>query len=211
MDGDTFVDEVSEARKTELSRLGSSKSLYADTEGEMEPDAVLSAIADSTHHAAALLADWADDADLGPFDGADPGAFDGAASRERDIHEAVADELGEHDPEPRPATVEAMADAEGTPARLGALVGWTLVAERKASQATGFFTGQAKPQVASTFRGFGDEYEQTRKEAVDALAAACKGTGWEDATAAADAVVGAAYDDYVETLESLGINPKPVC
>ncbi|MEF8814007.1 MAG: rubrerythrin family protein [Halovenus sp.] len=203
MDGDTLIDEVNEARKTELSRLGSSKSLYADTEGEMEPDGVLSAMADSTHHAASLLADWAD--------ATDQETFDDAAARERAIHDAIVDEFGSHEPGPRPATVDAMADAGETPARLGALVGWTLVAERKASQTTGFFTGQAKPQVASTFRGFGDEYEQTREEAVDALDAVCEETDWEDATAAALAAVGAAYDDYVETLESLGINPKPVC
>ncbi len=203
MDGDTLVDEVSEARKTELSRLGSSKSLYADTEGEMEPGAVLSAMADSTHHAASLLADWADTTDQE--------TLGDAAAREHGIHDAIVDEFGSDDPGPQPATVGAMTGAEGTPARLGALVGWTLVAERKASQATGFFTGQAKPQVASTFRGFGDEYEQTRGEAVDALDAVCEGTDWEDATGAALAVVGAAYDDYVETLESLGINPKPVC
>jgi len=203
MDGDTLVDNVSEARKTELSRLGSSKSLYADTEGEMEPDAVLAAMADSTHHAAALLSDWAD--------ASDREAFGDAATRERTIHEAIVDEVGSYDPGPRPATVDAMADAAGTPTRLGALVGWTLVAERKASQATGFFTGQAKPQVASTFRGFGDEYERTRQEALDTLETVCTADDWEDASAGALAVVEAAYDDYVETLEALGINPKPVC
>lgn len=201
MDGATLLEEVNEEQKTELSRLGSSKSLYADTEGEMEPDAVLAAIADSTHHAAEILDGWAVDAEQ----------FKTAADRERDIADAVLSKTDGHEPGERPSTVETMATADGTPARLGALVGWTLVAERKASQATGFFTGQAKPQVASTFRGFGDEYETTREEALEALDAVCERSDWESAQDAALAVVGAAYDDYVETLESLGINPKPVC
>lgn len=203
MDGDTLLAEITEDQKTELSRLGSSKSLYADTEGEMEPAAVLAALADSTHHAAAVLAEWAEESE--------DGTFDDAATREQETSETILAETDGHDHGPRPPVVNAMAGADGTPARLGALVGYTLVAERKASQATGFFTGQAKPQVASTFRSFGDEYDQTRAAALDALEESSTDEDWDDAAAAGIAVVQAAYDDYVETLESLGVNPKPVC
>jgi hypothetical protein len=63
--------------------------------------------------------------------------------------------------------------------------------------------------TASTFRSFGDDYDAIRANALDALGGG--GIDHEAALAAGEAVVQAAYDEYVETLESLGINPKPVC
>ena len=204
MDAASALDTIQEDNRTELSRLGSSKSLYADTGGEMEPDVVLAAVADMTHHAAEVLASWADEEDVE--------IFAEAADRERDHHQTSVDERGNHDPGETPAGVEAMQGVEGTPARLGALVGWTLVAERKASQCTGFFTGQAKPTTASAFRAFSDDYEESREKAVAVLDEVCDNESeWSSATDAATAVVQAAYDDYFETLESLGVNPKPVC
>ena len=204
MDVTSLVDTVQEQNRTELSRLGSSKSLYADTEGEMEPDAVLAAVGDMVYFAADTVETWATD-DVA-------GAFETAAAQERDHYDAVVSEHGDHEPGSAPPAVETMDDAESDCDRLGALVGWTLVAEQKASQCTGFFTGQAKPGTASTFRGFGDDYEAVREGALDALETVCDD---EDdlttATEAATSVVQAAYDDYFETLEALGVNPKPVC
>jgi len=189
-----LVETVSEEYKTELSRLGSSKSLYAATGGEMEPDAVLAATADMSHHAAEILGAW-------------EGPFADAAERERDHYGAITEKLDGHEPGDRPAALAALADADGPAERLGALVGWAMVGERAASQATGFFTGQADPQTASLFRGFGDDYETIREGALEALA----DHDGEAATATASAVVEAAYDEYVERLEAMGVNPKPVC
>jgi len=204
MDATTLVENVREENKTELSRLGSSKSLYADTDGEMEPDAVLAAMADAAHHAAETFDGWATDDVVGTF--AD------AADLERDHYEDILGELDAHEPGDRPDAIAAVGGLEDSPERLGALVGWTLVAEAKASQATGFFTGQAKPGIASTFRAFGDDYEALRTDALDALDSVCEGESeWERAETAATTVVGAAYDAYFETLEALGVNPKPVC
>jgi len=199
-----LVETVREDNKTELSRLGSSKSLYADTEGEMEPEAVLSAAADAAHHAAETFGGWAE-ADV-------DGAFAAAADSERDHYESIVGELDGHDPGVPPTVVEAIADYETAIERLGGLVGWTLVAGKKASQCSGFFTGQADPQTASLFRGFGDDYEATRDTALAALDGVCEGDDdWDSAVAAASGAVGAAYDEYFETLEGLGVNPKPVC
>jgi hypothetical protein len=190
---DDIVATVRAENNTELSRLGSSKALYAATGGEMEPEPVLRALADATHHAAETLADW----------GADP--FADAAERERDHHEQVRGELESYEPGDPPAVVTALADLDGRTERLGGVVGWTLVAEQTAAQATGFFTGQADPATASLFRGFGDGYESIRESALAAI---------DDAAAAAEAataVVQAAYDEYVAGLEAMGVNPKPVC
>jgi hypothetical protein len=204
MNATDLVETVREDRKTELSRLGSSKSLYADTEGDLEPETVLAAAADAAHHAVETFDGWAEeDVD---------GAFATAAESERDHYESIAGELDDHDPGEPPAVVEAIAQYETPVERLGGLVGWTLVAEKKDSQCSGFFTGQADPQTASLFRGFGDDYEATRETALEALEDACDGDDdWESATAAASEAVGAAYDEYFEVLEALGVNPKPVC
>jgi hypothetical protein len=195
MDPTDLVDHVRSENDTELSRLGSSKSLYADTDGEMEPDAVLSAVADTTHYAAEAFGGWGE-------------IFSDAAEGERDRYRSVAGELDAHEPGERPAVVEALAGLEADVERLGAAVGYTLVAEQKASQATGFFTGQADPQTASLFRDVAGDYESLRGDLLDAL------DGFDDlepAAAAATAVVGAAYEEYVERLEAQGVNPKPVC
>jgi hypothetical protein len=199
-----LLDAIRENNKTELSRLGSSKSLYADTEGNMEPEMVLTAAADMAHHAAETLAGWAEDEDV-------DGAFLAAADRERDHYDAIAAELDAHDPGQRPAVIEYLRGHETAIERLGALVGWTFVTEEKSGQYSGFFTGQADPQTASLFRGFADDYEASRADALDALDAVCEPEDWDRAEAAATGAVGAAYDEYFETLEDIGVNPKPVC
>jgi hypothetical protein len=204
MDRSEFVDAVRAETKTELSRLGSSKSLYADTEGEMEPDAVLTAAADDATGAAEAFGDWS---------GGDAHeAFTAAADRERDHAEEITGKLDAYDPGERPAIVEFLREQESAITRLGGLVGWTLAIEEKASQCSGFFTGQADPRTASLFRGFGDDYERTREEALSALADHCDSDeDWKRAQAAATGAIEAAYGEYFETLEALGVNPKPVC
>ncbi|WP_420028431.1 rubrerythrin family protein [Haloglomus litoreum] len=196
---------VREANKTELSRLGSSKALYALTAGEMEPDAVLTAMADDHAAAAETYEGWAaadDAADL----------FGAAAEAEQDAYDTVAGELDAHEPGEAPDLYAAMGSAETGIERLGAFVGRTLVAKAHRSQATGFFTGQADPGTASTFRGLGSDLEDHLADAVDALdALADDDDDWELAEAAANEVIGAAYEDYFSTLEGMGVNPKPVC
>ena len=204
MSATELLDAIREDNKTELSRLGSSKSLYADTEGEMEPERVLAAAADTAHYAAETLAGWAEDDDVA-------GAFAAAADRERDHYDAIAAELDAHVPGERPAVIESLRGHEAAVERLGALVGLTLVAEEKSGQYSGFFTGQADPQTASLFRGFGDDYEASRADALDALDAVCEPEDWDHAEAAATGAIGAAYEEYFETLEDMGVNPKPVC
>ncbi len=202
MDTSEFVDTVRDDTKTELSRLGSSKSLYADTEGEMEPDAVLTAAATDATTAADTFSEWSSGDD----------SFDAAADRERAHAEDITAKLDDYDAAETPAIVSALREHDDTVERLGGLVGWTLTIEEKASQCSGFFTGQADPQTASLFRGFGDDYETTREEALSALQGHCDGDDdWERAQTAATAAIEAAYDEYFETLEALGVNPKPVC
>ena len=208
MNADEFVDAVRNQNKTELSRLGSSKSLYADTEGEMEPGVVMRAAADAEHAAAETFEAWADSAA-----GEASEVFRATAEEEYDHYEQVVAELDDHesggDP---PAIQEYLRGLDGTTERLGALVGRTLAAEKSKEQTTGFFVGQAKPQVASTFRGLGDDLDDQIARATDLLAERYESDEeWERAVTAASEAIGVAYEEYTERLESMGVNPKPVC
>ncbi|MBX0324261.1 rubrerythrin family protein [Halomicroarcula sp. F13] len=203
MTADDLIEAVRDDQQTELSRLGSSKTLYADTRGEMDPENVRAAAAAREQAAHDTFSAWADEGD-----GAAGDLFADAA-------EDAADRLDDVDADPADrefAMHDILDDLTGTVERLGGLVGWTLVDQKTKGQLTGFFTGQADPQTASTFRSAGNEVEALREDAADLLEETCADDAdWETAEGAAVDVVAAAYDDYFETLEDLGVNPKPVC
>ncbi len=119
MNADEFLATVRDDNETALSRLGSSKSLYAETEGDLEPETVFRAAADAEYAASETFGQWADDA--------------------------------------------------------------------------------AAEEVRETFADFAD---QERDHYDD---------DWDAALDAASGAIGAAYDEYTETLEGMGVNPKPVC
>jgi len=197
MHGTDLVDAVRDDTQTELSRLGSSKTIYADTRGEMEPETVLAAAAAREQAASETFDAWADD---------------GAGDLFADAAAAAGDRLAALDADPAdwtPAMHETLSGFETTDERLGGLVGWTLVDGNVKSQLSGFFTGQADPQTASTFRSARGDIEALRDRAVDRLDETCE--DWDAAQAAATDVIATAYDEYFETLEELGVNPKPVC
>jgi hypothetical protein len=100
---------------------------------------------------------------------------------------------------------------EGTVARLGALVGWALTATKNTDQLVGYFVGQADPQTSGTFRDISGEREDYVADATSGLGSVAADDDRAAALAAAGEAIQADYDAYVETLESLGVNPKPVC
>ncbi|MFB6188731.1 MAG: rubrerythrin family protein [Halapricum sp.] len=206
MTAEDFLDSIRDETKTPLSRLGSSKSLYADTEGEMEPDAVIAAAITDERAAADTFEAWADDTE-----GALGDAFADAAALARDHVDELADRTDAEPPESS-AIYDALADLDGAVERLGGFVGRSLVVEKKADQRTGFFVGQADPQTSQVFRGFAEDGDAQLEQAVDLLAGQCEDDGdWERAEAAAIDIVEVAYEEYVETLEGMGVNPKDVC
>jgi len=208
MDASDFTDTVRAETKTELSRLGSSKSLYADTGGEMNETSVLTAAADTFGAAADCFETWADD----EHEATAADRFETAAESERDHYETVLDELGEYDGGDSPALYGTLADYETTVARLGGLVAHAVVLDKRIDQLTGFFVGQASPQTSQVFRSMGDDVGATETAAVETLAAVCDGDDdWDAALDAATGAVEVAYEEYFETLEALGVNPKPVC
>jgi len=196
MDGTTLVDTLTDDLETQLSRLGSSKWLYALTDGDMTGEAVRAAAAADAAAAAETFASW----DADPF-----GALATSAADRRDAVDADATPAARH-------TYDALAALDDPVARLGGALGYCLVLDRTVGQMVGFFVGDADPSTANQFRDLRDGVADDRDRVLDALDDACTtDDDWERAAAAATTVVEAAYDDYVETLESMGIKPKNVC
>jgi hypothetical protein len=208
MTPEEFADAVRSENRTALSRLGSSKSLYADTMGEMESEEVLRAAATAEHAAARTFEAWADD----ESDDTAAAVFEATAEEEREHHDRVAGELDDHEPGEVPAIQEYLRGLEDTVERLGGLVGRTLAADGSKGQMTGFFTGRADPQTAQLFRDLSGDLDGQVERAVEALDAVCNDDeDWDRGLEAGSGAIGAAYEEYTERLERMDVNPKPVC
>ena len=204
MNGDDLATTLRDDHETEFSRLGSSKAMYALTGGDMNGDAVRAAAATDALAFAAVLEGW-DDADT-----------DAAATRYADLADAARDHAAAVADDPtldeRPPLYDALAGLGAAPARLGGLFGRYLVVSEYAAQMVGFFVGDADPTAASDFRDLRSELDAEHDRVVETLESVCTTDDeWAAARTAAEAVIEAAYDDYVETLESMGIKPKNVC
>ncbi|MFA9425655.1 rubrerythrin family protein [Natronorubrum sp. A-ect3] len=209
-DSETFIEAVREDNQTELSRLGSSKSLYADTGGDIDTEPVLRATADAEHAAWQTFEAWADSEE----DEAARDAFDTTAAEERAHYETVIDYLDVEDYEPGeiPDLHEYLRGLESTVERVGAFIGRILASKRSKEQVVGYFVGDADPQTAGVFREFGAELDDQLERAGELLEDVCDSADDDErAQRAATGAIEAAYDEYVANLEAMGANPKPVC
>ncbi|WP_293032133.1 rubrerythrin family protein [Natronococcus sp.] len=203
-----FLETVRADNETELSRLGSSKSLYADTGGEIDTEPVLRATADAEYAAWQTFEAWADDESHETA----REVFEATAAEERNHYETVAKKLDDYEPETVPTLHEYLCGLENTVERTGALVGRILASQRSKDQVVGYFVGDADPQTAGLFREFGDDLDDQLERATDLLEEVCADeTDRERALEAASDAIEAAYGEYVDSLEELGANPKPVC
>jgi len=209
MNAEQLLERIRSDNDTALSRLGSSKALYADTDGEMDDETVLSAAADAEHHAAVTYERWAES----ESDDAVADSFAETAAEEREHYERVAGELDDHEPgEDVPAIQQYLRDLDGTVERLGGFVGRTIAAEKSKDQFTGYFVGEADPQTAQLFRDVGGDLDPQLERAGELLESVCEDDeDWDRAAEAATGAIQAAYDAYTASLESMGVNPKPVC
>ena len=212
MTSDELVDDVRTENKTALSRLGSSKSLYAETGGDIEAETVLRAAAVAEDAARETFELWADD----EANEEAAALFGDLAEQEADHYETVAGKLddtsGAADVDELPAIQSTLRGFESTVERVGGLVGRCLVAKKSKEQYTGYFVGDADPRTASVFRDLGDDVDAQIDRAADLIESVCESDDdREAAAAAASEAIQAAYDEYTESLESMGVNPKPVC
>ncbi|MXV62862.1 rubrerythrin family protein [Natronorubrum sp. JWXQ-INN-674] len=209
---EAFARAVREDNQTALSRLGSSKSLYADTGGDIDTEPVLEATADAEYAAWQTFLEWADS----EADDEVREAFEATAAEEKDHYETVINHLSadEYEPSEIPALHEYLRGLEATIERVGAFVGRILASKRSKEQVVGYFVGDADPQAAGVFREFGDDLDAQLERAEDLLENVCEDEDEDDrdrALEAANGAIEAAYGEYVENLEAMGANPKPVC
>jgi hypothetical protein len=208
MDTADFRERVETDRQSELDRLGSSKRLVALTAASLDDETVLRTAAASEAAAADLFAEWAGDA-TGPA--AD--TFDAFADRERDHYDRVTAELDDREVDPETGALhEFLRKRDTTVERAGGVVGRGLVAERTLTQFVGYFVNQADERSADLFRDLKTETQSDTEDALSLLADAADGDeDWERALDAALGAVDAAYEEYVDALESMGVNAKSVC
>ncbi|MFB6106070.1 MAG: rubrerythrin family protein [Halobacteriaceae archaeon] len=213
MDADTFVAAVEHDAATELDRLGSEKFLVAATEADLSATAVLRAAARSEAAARDTFDAWAAE----ERDAAAREAFAATATRESDHHDRVVAALDGGAEPPSDATPDPMhehlREVTGTIERVGAgLVGRPLVADRTLLQVVNFFVNEADPARADLFRDLRADTAETRARGATLLEERCEADAdWERAREAATAVIRVAYEDYADTLDGMGLDPRPLC
>lgn len=207
MDGQQFLDRVRENERTALERLGSDKALLAATGADLDTETVLRVLAATELFHADAFRRWAEVTD----DDRTGNAFESAADTAGDHADRLDADLGAV---PDESGVETgVGGQDGDVARAGAgLVGASLVLDRILLQAVNFFVNEADERRATLVRDVRSAANDRRDVGLALLAESCESDDeWERAATAAEDAVAAAYDDYVTTLEGLGIDPKPVC
>ncbi|KAA9406190.1 transcription antitermination protein [Haloarcula sp. CBA1131] len=200
MDAGATIDAVRDQTETERDRLGSDKMLIAATDATLETEAVLTAAATRESGLADILGRWADesDSDVATQFGA---AAEAAAERADRIDADAGDPDG---------FIDHLETVSGTARRVGAgLVAAPLLADRFYLQVVSFFINEADEQRADTFREI--RGEASALDDGEAALGHLSESERETAAAAATEAIEAAYDDYAETLEAMGLDPKPIC
>ena len=206
-----FRDAVEEATVTELERLGSQQLLLALTNADLEREPVLAAAANSEHRARDTFKQWAED----ESDEQAREAFEREADREREHYERVLDLLGEgFEPDDKfDAMHEHLREIENTIPRVAAgMVGRLLVGTRTHLQLVSFFVNEADEKTADVFRDLRAETEETLAVGLELLETRCETD--DDRTRAQEAavlVIQVAYEEYADSLTSMGLDPKPIC
>jgi bacterioferritin (cytochrome b1) len=211
MDASAFIDRVKSECATELERLGSEKALVATTMAELENDRVLETAAQAELRAEATFDAWSTDEN---HDAARD-TFEQCAAQEREHADRIIDRLeGDRDLDPRADDLHQYLRAlETTPERVGAgMVGRPLASSRTLLQTINFFVNEADEVTADLFRDIRTETETLVEEGTTLLETVCETDGERDnAETAAVEAIQTAYGEYVETLEGMGLDPRPVC
>ena len=200
MDAGAAIDAVRDRTETERNRLGSDKALIAATDATLETEAVLTAAATRESGLAAVLNRWAAETD-----GDVAAQFEATADAAAERADRIDADVGDCD-----GFIDYLERVDGTAERVGAgLVAAPLVADRLYLQVISFFVNEADEQRADTFR----EIRRAASAFDDAETALGHLSAAERETAAAAATdaITAAYDEYAAALESMGLDPKPIC
>ncbi len=210
MDAASFRTDLEDAKETELGRLGSNKLLIALTEADLEAATVLRVAADSEHAAHVTFSQWATDE---THEGARE-AFAWTADREADHRRRVLAALDEsYEPADGGPLHAYLRERTTTVERTAAgLVSRPLVSDRTHAQIVSFFINEPDESRANLFRALRQETAEELDRGLELLDEVCTDeSDWERARMVADYVIDIAYDEYADSLEGLGLDPKPVC
>lgn len=211
MEPTEFRSAVERATTTELDRLGSQQLLLALTNADLERESVLAAAANAEHRAAETFDQWADD----ESDAQAREAFEREADREREHLERVVGLLdGDFEPSNElDAMHDHLRELDDTIPRVAAgMVGRSLVGTRTHLQLVSFFVNEADESMANVFRDLRAETEETLGSGLALLDELCAtDDDWTAAQKAAVLLVQVAYQEYADSLTSMGLDPKPIC
>jgi len=202
MDAADTIAAVEEATTTERSRIGSDKALIAATDADLSAGAIWAAAATREAGVADTLEGWAGEAADG---GAIADAFGRAGRAASERAERIDAVPGEPD-----ALSSHLDTVEGTAERVGVgLVAVPLVFDRFYLQVVSFFVNEAdkaNADVVRTLRSDASDLDLAR----DALATLDESGRGKARDAAVEAIT-VVYGEYASALESMGLDPKPVC
>jgi hypothetical protein len=212
MNDEPVLERVREAKQTQLNRLDSGKALLAMTGAELETEIVLRMAAKSERRASETFTAWAETEETDRV----REIFETVAALEDDHYDRVVGFLDVDDVEP---------DAEADPLHThlrglsdtvsrvgGGLIGRPLVSTATTTQVISFFINEADEKRANAFRATNAETTDLLDEGSELLDVICEtNADRERAATAAEEVIQVVYDDYVETLSGMGLDPKPIC
>lgn len=210
MNGEAFREALGGTKATELDRLGSEKLLIAITGADLGEERVLAAAAASEYAAAETFRRWADD----ERDARAREAFADVAAQEEEHYGRILVHLGDFDPPEAPGPMHAYLRArEDAVERVATgLVARPLVSLGSHTQVISFFINQADGEMADLFRDLKAETGALIEDGTALLDGLCEDEGdWERARTTAEYLIDVAYDDYVDSLSGLGMDPKPLC
>lgn len=210
MNADEFLATVRQSMRTELDRLGSEKALVAATDAILEAEAVLSAVAGAEARAAETFETWADD----ESDERARAAFADVADREQDRYDRVVAAMdGEPDTSGGDPVHDHLRRLDGSIERVAAgMVGRPLVASRTYLQVVNFFINEGDNANTERFRELRAETDDIVSDGAALLEDRCESDDdWDRAREAAEETIAVAYREFANTLEGMGLDPKPVC
>lgn len=210
MEAAEFQRTIEDSMAVELDRLGSSNLLVALTNADLTEEAIVRTVADSERAAAETFAAWAEDEDHERA----RRAFAEFREQERDHYDRVVAFLdGEHEADANGGELhDRLRSCETTVARLGGVVGRALVGERTHLQVVSFFVNEGDERRADCFRELRAETAAQGDRSAELLEMVCEGSEDRDrARTAAEDLIDTAYDAYAESMDDLGLDPRPIC
>ncbi len=210
MDGETFLEGLHDAKRTELDRLGSDTLLLAHTEANLTESTVLEVAANSEYAARETFRTWARDESYDDV----RAHFESVAAQEDEHYNLVVAELDEHDPPGVAGPMHAyLRERDDTVERIATgMVARPLVSVRAHTQVINFFVNEAEQERADLFRSLKDDTAEVLDEGLALLEDHCADDeAWERARMTGEYLIQIAYDDFADSLQEMGLDPKPLC